>query len=199
MRWLAAAVLVIGPLFQAIEFLLVGEAGDTAARLAFWIAHPLRTELSMTSGLLAVPFLLGAVAVLVALTRKSSPRLAWVAGAFMTFAMLGLAAIHGYEFSAYNLAQSGDLAAATAVLDASQPSLTGMALLLMFLGGAVVGTLTLSAAIWRSPLVPRIAAVFTLAFAVLDFAVGTGVVSHLVNLAGFAIVAGAVIAGYTRR
>jgi len=34
---------------------------------------------------------------------------------------------------------------------------------------------------------------------VLDFAVGQGVVAHLVNLAGFAIVAAAVIVGYSRQ
>ncbi len=48
----------------------------------------------------------------------------------------------------------------------------------MFLGGAVLGTVTLAAAAWRSPLVPRIVPVFMLAFAVLDFAAGLGVVSH---------------------
>jgi len=37
-----------------------------------------------------------------------------------------------------------------------------------------------------------------LAFAVLDFALGQGVISHLVNLVGFAIVASAVVTGYAR-
>jgi hypothetical protein len=41
-------------------------------------------------------------------------------------------------------------------------------------------------------------AVFMLAFAVLDFALGQGVVSHLVNLVGFAILAIAVVARYSR-
>jgi hypothetical protein len=71
-------------------------------------------------------------------------------------------------------------------------------MLIMFLGGAVLGTLTLAAAMWRSPLVPRISVAFLLAFAVLDFALSQVVVSHLVNLAGFAIVAVAVVAGYSR-
>jgi hypothetical protein len=60
----------------------------------------------------------------------------------------------------------------------------------------VLGTLALAAAAWRSPLVPRVVVVFMLAFGVLDFALGQGVVSHLVNLAGFAILAIAVV---TRR
>ncbi len=72
-------------------------------------------------------------------------------------------------------------------------------MLVMFLGGGVLGTLTLAAAVWRSPLVPRIAVLFILGFAVLDLAAGQGVVSHLVNLVGFAIIAAAVVAGYCRQ
>jgi hypothetical protein len=197
-RWVAAAVLVIGPLLQAVEFLLAGEAGDTPTRVASWAANPDRIGLSMASGLLAVPFLLGGIAVLVALTRSRSPRLAWAAGTLMTFAMVGLGAVHGFEMAAYGLVLSGDLTAAKAVLDGSQLGLPFVVLAIMFFGGAVLGTLTLATAMWRSPLVPRIAVVFILAFAVLDFAIGQGVVSHLVNLVGFAIVAAAVVAGYSR-
>src|SRR4051794_26410640 len=94
-RWLAAILLVTGPLLQVVEFLLAGEAGDSATRVALWAANPDRFGLSHASGLLAVPFLVGAIAVLVALTRDRSPRLAWAAGALMTSAMVGLGAVHG--------------------------------------------------------------------------------------------------------
>lgn len=198
-RWAAAVVLIVGPLLQAVEFLLENAPDDNAARVAFWAEHPTRVGLSMASGLLAVPFLLGGIAVLVALTRARSPRLAWTAGTFMTFGLTGLAAAHGYELAAYGLTQSGDLTTATAVLNGDNLGLPGAVLLAMFLGGAALGTLALAAAVWRSPRVPRIVAVFMLAFAVLDFALGQGVVSHLVNLAGFMIVAGAVMAGYARQ
>jgi hypothetical protein len=146
-----------------------------------------------------VPFLIGGAAVLVALTRGRSPRLAWVAGALMTFAMVGLGAVHGVEMAAYGLTRSGDLAAAKAVLDASDLGLPFVVLAVMFFGGAVFGTLTLAAATWRSPLVPRIVPVFMLAFGVLDFAIGQGVISHLVNLVGFSIVAVGVVTGYFRQ
>jgi hypothetical protein len=198
-RWVAAAVLVIGPLLQAVEFLLGNPPDDNATRVVSWAADPNRIGLSMASGLLAIPFLLGGIAVLVALTRVRSPRLAWAAGTLMTFAMVGLAAVHGFEMAAYGLTLSGDLTAAKAVLDGNQLSLPFVVLVIMFFGGAVLGTLTLAAAVWRSPRVPRIALVFLLAFAVLDFALGQGVVSHLVNLAGFAIIAAAVVAGYSRQ
>ena len=51
---------------------------------------------------------------------------------------------------------------------------------------------------WRSPYVPRLAVPFTLAFAILDFAAGKGLISHLVNLLGFVILAVAVWRGYSR-
>jgi hypothetical protein len=198
-RWAAAIVLVAGTLLQVVEFLLENPPDDNAARVALWAAHPTQVGLSMASGLLAVPFLLGGSAVLVALTRAYSPRLAWAGGVLMTFAMVGLAAVHGYELAAYTLTRSGDVAAATAILNGDNPGLPEVVLFAMFLGGALLGTLAMAAAVWRSPLVPRIAAVFILAFAVLDFAVGQAVVSHLVNLAGFTIVAVAVVGGYSRQ
>jgi hypothetical protein len=198
-RWLAPFVLVAGPLLQAIEFLLVANPEDNAARVASWVEHPTQVALSMASGVLAVPFLIGGVAVLVALTRAYSPRLAGAAAVFMTFAMVGLAAVHGYELAAFGLAQSGDIAAATAALNADSLGAPGMVMLVMFLGGAALGTLALAAAMWRSPRVPRIAVLFTLAFAVLDFVLGWGVAGHLANLIGFAIVAVAVVINYSRQ
>lgn len=152
----------------------------------------------MASGLLAVPFLLGGIAVIVALTQTHSRRLAWLGGTFMTFGMVGLAGAHGYEFAAFGLAQEGNVAAAESILNAESVGLPGAVLLLMFLGGAVLRTLTLAVAEWRSPYEPRMVVLFTLAFAVLDFAIGQGVISHLVNLAGFMILAAAIPTGYFR-
>jgi hypothetical protein len=198
-RWGAAFVLVIGPVLQVIEFLLESGADDPATRVAFWAAHPAPIGLALASGLLAVPFLLGNAFILVALTRVHSRRLAWVGGAFMTFGMVGLGAAHGYELAAYGLTRSGDLAAAASALTGDSLGLPGAVFFIMFLGGAALGTLTLATAAWRSPLVPRLVAVFLLAFAVLDFALGQGIVSHLVNLLGFAILAVAVVARYSRQ
>ena len=120
------------------------------------------------------------------------------AGGFMTFAMAGLAAIHGLELGAYGLARAGDTAAATAVLTGEHLGLPGAVLFVMFLGGAALGTLTLAAAMWRSPYLPRVAAVLVVAFAVLDFAAGWGVVSHVVLLASDMVVAIALVTGYFR-
>ena len=198
-RWVAAAILVIGPLLQVVEFLSENPAGDNAARVAYWAANPARIGLAESSGLVAVPFLIGSFAVVVALTRASSPRLAWSGAALLTLAMAGLAAVHGVEMAAYGLVRSGNLAAAKSVLDGDRLGPPGVVLVVMFLGGAALGTLALAAAIWRSPLVPRIATVFVLGFAVLDFALGQGIVSHIVNLVGLSLVAVAVVSGYSRK
>jgi hypothetical protein len=197
-RWVVAILVIIGPLLQAIEFLLESGEEETTARVAFWSEFPSRTGLSMASGLLAVPFLLGGIAVIVALTRTHSRRLAWLGGAFMTFGMVGLGAAHGYELAAFGLAQAGNLAGAASVLNAESIGLPGIVLLLMFLGGAILGTFTMAVAIWRSPYVPRVVVLFMLAFAILDFAGGQGVISHLVNLVGFVILAVAILTGYSR-
>ncbi len=197
-RRVVAVLLVLGPLLQAIEFLLESGQDDNALRVAFWSQFPARTGLSMASGLLAVPFLLVNIAVIVALTRNSSSRLAWLGGAFMLLGMVGLGAAHGYELAAFGRVLSGDAQGAISILDAETLGLPGMVLFLMFIGGAVLGTLTLAIAMWRSPFVPRIVVFFTLAFAGLDFAVGNGVISHLVNLVGFSILAFAVVTGYSR-
>ena len=140
-RWLAAIVLITGPLLQVIEFLLETGSDDNAALVSFWTAHPSQVGLSMASGLLAVPFLLGGSATLVALTRARSRRLSWLGGAFMAFGLVGLGAVHGYEVAAYGLAQVGNQATATAVLNADHLGLPGGVLLAIFLGGAVLGTL----------------------------------------------------------
>jgi hypothetical protein len=198
-RWVAAFVLITGPLLQVIEFLAENETADPAARVALWAAHPAQIGVSMASGLLAMPFLLGAIAVLVTLTKARSQRLAWIGATFMTFGMVGLAAAHGYELAAYGLTLSGNLDAAIATLNGDMLGLPGAVLFAMFLGGALLGTLALATAAWRSPLVPRIVVIFMLAFAVLDFAVGQGVVSHLVNLVGFVILAVAVVSKYSRQ
>ncbi|HEY7273433.1 MAG TPA: hypothetical protein VH502_11925 [Actinoplanes sp.] len=197
-RWAAAALLVTGALLQVIEFLLERPAGGNAARVAYWSDHLTRIGISEAVGLLAVPFLIGGFAVSVALTRGRSPRLAWAAACFLTCAMVGLAAVHGAEMIAYGLVRTGNTAAAVSALDGADMGLPGPVLLILFMGGAVLGTLTLAAAQWRSPFVPRVVPLFVLAFAILDFAVGWGVVSHSVALVGNVILAWAVVTGYSR-
>ncbi len=136
--------------------------------------------------------------VFVLLTEQASKRVAWAGGIFAACGMLGLAAAHGFEGAAYGLLRSGNAGAATAALAGDDLGLPGITLLVLFLGGASLGLISLAVAVWRSPLLPRIVAPLMLAFAVLDFALGYAVVSHVVNLIGFGIAAAAVVSGYSR-
>lgn len=196
--WLAAGLLIIGPLLQAIEFTLEQAPDDNTQRVAAWVADPVRIELSMAAGLLAVPFLLATLGVMVALTFASSRRLASIAGALMSCAIVGLAAVHGYELAAFGLSSMGLTDAAVAVLAGDHLGVPGAVLFTLLLGGATLGTGCLAATVWRSPRVPRIAVGFMLAFAVFDVALGQGLVSHLLNLVGFAAIAFGVVTGYAR-
>jgi hypothetical protein len=197
-RWAAAAVLVTGATLQVVEFALEDPPDDNKARVAEWVAHPDRIAASMTAGLVAVPFLLLGFAVLVVITREHSRRLAIAAGVLLVLAMCGLAAIHGAEMTAFSQATGGHPVSAVSVLDSDNVVAPMVALLLMFLGGALLGTLALAAAIWRSPRLPRIAAVGVIAFAVLDFALGAPLVSHVVALANALVLAWAVVTAYSR-
>jgi hypothetical protein len=196
-RWFAASLLVTGALLQVVEFLLENPRADVPARVDYWSHHLARIGLSESVGLLAVPFLLGSFAVMVTLARARSPRLAYTAGALMACAMTGLAAVHGAEMMVYGLLRGGNHAAAVAALQANDLGLPGIVLFAMFLGGAALGVLTMSVALWRSPFVPRIAPAFLITFLVLDIA-GWPVVSHVLGLVGGAVLAWAVVTGYSR-
>jgi hypothetical protein len=197
-RGAAAAVIVTGAALQVAEFVFENPSDDNATRVAHWVDHPTATAASMCCGLAAVPFLLAGFLILLRITRLRSPRLSIVAGGFLISAMVGLGAVHGAEMIAFSTATAGHPATAVAMLDGSHVVAPMVLLLVMFLGGAVLGTLTLAVAMWRSPLLPRIAAVGVIAFAVLDFAVGSPLVSHLVALANASVVAWAIVTGHSR-
>ena len=194
-RWAAAGLLVTGAVLQLAEFMLSSSSDESSARVDYWLAHPTATNWSMALGLLAVPFLIGGFAVLVTITMRHSRRLALAAAVLLTLAMCGLAGVHGYEISAFSLATDGQESAAVSVLDADGFVAPMAVLLIMFLGGAVFGTLTLAAAVWRSPMLPKLGAIGIVAFAVIDFAVGMPVVSHAVAVANSVVLAWAVVAG----
>jgi hypothetical protein len=172
---------------------------DLAARAASWTENQAIVGVAIAVGFLAIPFLIGGFAATAVLSVRDSRRLAWAAATLLTFAMAGLAAIHGVEMAAYWLVLAGDEAAAVTVLRGADIGLPGIVLLVTFLGCAMLGLLILAAAVWRSRFIPRIVAVLLLAFFVLDFALAQPVVSHLVSLAAFAVVAWAVVTGYERR
>jgi hypothetical protein len=192
-------MLVAGGLLQVVEFLLDSPQTDAVARLAYWSQHATRIEWSQAAGVAAIPFLVGGFGVIVALTHRTSRRIAWAAAALLTLAMVGLAAVHGLEMATYGALRSGDRAGALALMSMDDFGVGGVVLFVMFLGGATFGIVALSVAMWRSPLVPRIAAVLMLAFGVLDLAIGWPVVGHVVGLTADVVVAAAVLTGYSRQ
>lgn len=199
-RWGVACLLLAGNVLQAVEFALENPiTGDNEKQVAYWVEHSTRVGLSQAAGLLAIPFLIGGFAVAVALCRRSTPRLAGTAAGFLTFGMVGLAAIHGVEADAYWLSRDGRRAAAVAALDGADPGISGAVLFVTFLGGAAVGIILLCVAAWRSPYLPALVPVLLLAFFVLDFVLGLGLVAHVVNVGAGALVAWAVVVGYRRR
>jgi hypothetical protein len=198
-RWVAAALVVVGAALQAVEFLLEPIADpEPAARVAWWLAHPERIELSKLAGFLAVPFLVGGFAVMVAMTRRHSRRLAAAAAVMLTAAMVGLAAVQGMELGALGAARAGSPEAAEIVLDAADLGLPGAAMMLVFLGGALSGTILLNISLWRSPYVPRLVVVFGVGFIVLDLVLGMGVAGHLAALVSGVTLAWAIVTGYAR-
>src|ERR1700754_2522289 len=105
--------------------------------MAWWLEHPDRLEWSQAAGLLAIPFLIGGFAVMVALTRRTSRRLAGVAAVALTTAMTGPAAVHGLEQAGRMAADAGHDDAALDILEASHFGAPGVAMMVMFLVGAL--------------------------------------------------------------
>ncbi len=197
-RWVAATLLVTGAALQVVEFVCEPPQKETAARLDWWVAHPDRMDWSQAAGLLAIPFLVGGFLVMARLARSHSRRLTGAAVVALTGAMAGLAAIHGVELAARWALGSGDRPAAKAILDVTDAGLPGAVLFVMFLGGALVGTVAMDVALWRSPYVPRIAVLLSVAFVGLDLVAGLGRLGHGAALAAGLVLAWAVVTGYVR-
>lgn len=98
--------------------------------------------------------------------------------------MVGLTAIQGYEILEFKLAQDSrfDLTALADVVDeASRPTI---AMLLLFIPGAILGLLTFTIALWRSRVVPRGAVFLIPAFIVVDIFLSQGLAGHAISFVG---------------
>lgn len=198
-RWAAAGCLVAGGLLQVAEFLLEPASDSEVQRVQWWLAHPGQLALSQAAGLLAIPFLVASFLVMYRLARDASRKVMLAATSMMVCAMVGLAAIHGVEQAASWVARAGDQSAAVTILTGDDVGLAGYVLLVMFLPMAAIGSLLLAFGMWRSRLVPRVAVILLLLFALLDFAGGLSILSHVSGLAADVVLAWAVVTGYVRR
>jgi amino acid transporter len=184
-RLAAAATLVIGATCQVIVFAVEPQHTHTVDRLEWIAAHPDRANVAKLFDVLAMPFLLGGVLVYVLLSRRRSPRLAYAGGILLGCGMVGLSTVQGFETLAFSLAQDGrfDLAALADRVD-NTASAPAIAMLLLFLPGAFLGTLTVSAALWRSRAVPRGAVLLLPVFIVVDAFLQQGLPGHVIGLVG---------------
>jgi hypothetical protein len=154
-RAAAVTTLVVADALQLASHLGQPTLRSSRAALDWAATNSAAASLTKIFDILAVPFLLGTALVYVLLSRQRSPRLAYTGGAVLGCGLVGLAAIEGVESLAIVLAQDertdmGGLA--EAVDQAAGPA--AVILLLLIVGG-LVGTLSLSAALWRSGAVPR--------------------------------------------
>lgn len=197
-RALPALLVTVGGVLQVLQFAIVPHNFEIPDRLAWWVEHPTRIGIAQAAGLLALPFLVGGFLVIGRLCLPHSRRVTTAAVSLLVAAMIGLGAIHGLEMTTNWLAQAGDIEQATMVQAAADPGIAGIALMVMFMGGALFGMVLLNVALWRSRFVPRVVVPFTVGFVVLDFFVGWGLLGHLSVLVADVVLAWAVVTGYVR-
>ena len=168
-RHATAVLLVAAPLFELAETLLSPlKDGSTGSELGLIAAHQGRFEVSVLLGMVAVllfvPTFLGLANSCVART----PRLATFAGWTAATSMLGFFGVRGIQAVQLAMVQNGlDHARAGRIIDHSSANPLGILVLLVFLGGTVVGVISLGVATWRAGL-PRAAAVLLVLFPFLD-------------------------------
>ena len=189
-RAAAAATLLVGATFQVLAFALMPDFGNTVDRLQ-WIAdNPAQAQASKTFYLLAVPFLLGGAIVYVLLARERAPRFAWAGGILLGLGMCGLMAVQGFETLEFALARDGrfDLRTLADVVD-NISGAPAIAMGVLFLGGAALGILVTSIALWRSRAVPRAAPVLLVVFFLVDVAAKQPLIAHVIALVAAALIA----------
>lgn len=197
-RWALSVLPLTGAALQLAEFLLEPPADGPSERVANWVAHPDRTGISMAVGMIAIPLLIGGFVALARLTAERSRILAWTAFALLAASMSGLGTVHGLEGVAYAFVLNGDPEAALQVLRLEDLGLFGIVVMVMFLGGALLGMLTLAVALWRSPLVPWVVPVLLVAFGLADLVFGMPVIGHSIGVLWALALAVAVLRGYGR-
>jgi hypothetical protein len=183
---------LLGTGCQAASFLLVAES-DSQTLFARIADDPTAVQLAKLLDVLAMPFLVGGVAVYVLLGRQRSPRLAWIGGWLMAVGLIELTALQGWEVLAYSIADDRVLPPSTLarVVDGlSSPA--AAAVTFIFLIGVVIGLPLTAVSLWRSGAVPRLAPVLLVGFLVVDLA-GRGVEAHLIAFAAAALIAVAVL------
>lgn len=171
-RPIVLVCLILAPALEVIESVISPLVGtSTSADLTAIGAHRSAFTISVLVGLLATIVYVPAFLGLAASCATRSPRLARIGGTLAVVSMLGFCGVRMLQ--AIQLQLVNDRVAsnvAAALIDHTGANPIGLAFLIMFLGGTVVGTLSLAAAAWRTGLA-KPAVVLLIAFPFVDQAI----------------------------
>jgi hypothetical protein len=163
-RGAAAALGLGGLLWMAAE--VTHMDGSGVATMQWVAAHPTWAGLTLTSDFVGTALVMFALPVWLLLGRPRSPRLAWAGAIAGVFGMTAQAMIHGVEFVTYivSLDDRIDKTTFDGVFNRAGGGIPFTVFMVMFLGGAFVGTALAMVAVWRSRTLPRGSIVLWLAF-----------------------------------
>lgn len=197
-RWAAAILLPIGPAAVAVlrYVLPYDTVDDTSTMAAKVIAEPGRASVVLWVGLLAILTLVPAAYAVGRLTRRRAPKLTLVALALLIPGYLALGWLAGGDQLLWAGADAGMNAGdVTRIAGAVHP--TGEIAGVFFVLGHVVGTVLLGAAMWRSRVVARWAAVAVMASQPVHIVAAVIVPNHTLDLFGWGLqAAGFAAAGW---
>ena len=144
--------------------------GSTSSELARVAAHQGAFTLSVLFGMTAVLLFGPAFLGLADSCAGRTPRLARFAGWTAAVSMTAFFGVRGIQAVQLATVREGlDHHTAGRVIDAAGSNALGILVLVLFLGGAIVGTISLAVAAWRSGF-PRVPAVLLALFQFVDLA-----------------------------
>ena len=170
-RRATGVLLVVASLLELTETLLSPLAnGSTSSEMGRIAAHQGQFTISVLCGMVAVllfgPGFLG----LADVCASKVPRLARFAGWVAAVSMTGFFGVRGIQAVQLATVHEGlDHATAGRIIDGAGTNALGALVLVLFLGGALVGTIALAVAAWRAGL-PRVPAVLLGLFQLVDLA-----------------------------
>lgn len=193
-RRATAVLLVVAPLLELAESVLSPlQDGSTSSELSRIAGHQGRFTASVLLGVAAVVLFTPAFLGLADACLARAPRAARIGGWVAAVSMAGFMGVRGVQAVQLAAVKDGmDRQTAGRLLDHTLTNPIGAVMLILFLGGTVIGIITLAVAVWRAGF-PRPAVVLLVLFPVIDNAIqgnaGT-VAAHavfLVALGWFAV------------
>ena len=184
----ATAVLVVAaPAFELTETLLSPlQDGSSSSELGLIAAHQGQFTVSVLCGMVSVLLYAAGFLGLANVCFARVPRLSRFAGWAAVVSMTGFFGVRGIQAVQLAMVDQGlDRQTGGQILDGAFANPLGALVLVLFLGGALVGTVALAVATWRAGL-PRVPAVMLGGFQLVDLAApghAGAILAHAVLLA----------------